>query len=80
MDVIEKARSSGVTMLGFPAHYTHLLQPLNVGFFQPMKHHHQNILAEQVRWGGTKYSKQDFLDAYREICARTAKKHTIQHA
>lgn len=45
-----------------------------------MKQHHQNILAEQVRWGGTGYTKSDFLDAYNEISVRTMKKHTIKHA
>jgi hypothetical protein len=61
-------------------HSTHLLQPCDVGFFQPIKQHHQNILAEQVRYGGALYTKDDFLDAYNEISIRTKKKSTIQHA
>jgi hypothetical protein len=39
------------------AHATHFLQPYDVGFFQPMKQHHQNILVDQVRFGGSDYSK-----------------------
>jgi hypothetical protein len=62
------------------AHSTHLLQPCDVGFFQPMKQHHQNILAEQIRFGGSDYSRNDFLDAYNEISLRTKKKNTIKHA
>jgi hypothetical protein len=33
------------------AYATYLHQPCDVGFFQLMKQHHQNILAEQVRFG-----------------------------
>ena len=62
------------------AHSTHLLQPYDVGFFQPMKQYHQNILAEQIRFGGSDYSRRDFLDTYNEISLRTKKKHTIKHA
>jgi hypothetical protein len=62
------------------AHTTYLLQPYDVGFFQPMKQHHQNILAEQVRFGRSDYTKNDFLDAYNEISLCTKKAHTIKHA
>jgi hypothetical protein len=63
-----------------PLHTTHLLQPLDVGVFQLMKQHHQNLLAEQVRFGGMEYTKMDFLDAYQEIRNLTMKKKTILHA
>ena len=62
------------------AYTTHLLQPYDVGFFQPMKQHHQNILADQVRFSRSDYSKNDFLNAYNEIFLRTKKVHTIKHA
>jgi hypothetical protein len=46
-----------------------------------MKQHHQNILAEQVRYGdGGDYTRSDFLDAFNEVCTRTKKKSTILHA
>jgi hypothetical protein len=46
-----------------------------------MKRHHQNILAEQIRFGGAEdYCAKDFLDAYNEISVRTMKKSTIRHA
>jgi hypothetical protein len=64
-----------------PPHLTHLLQPCDVGIFQPMKRHHQNILAEQIRFGGADdYCSKDFLDAYNEISVRTMKRSTIKHA
>ena len=63
-----------------PAHSTHILQPLDIGIFHLMKAQHQNILAEQVRFGGCEYSRTDFLDAYNEICVRSMKKNSIIHA
>jgi hypothetical protein len=61
-------------------HSTHLLQPCDVGYFQPMKQHYQNILADQIRYGGAQYTKDDFLDAFNEVSIRTAKESTIKHA
>jgi hypothetical protein len=63
-----------------PAHSTHLLQPLDVGVFGPMKGSYQSILAEQVRYGGCDYTKSDFLDAYQEVRTQSLKKSTIIHA
>ena len=62
------------------AHSTHPFQPCDVGFFHLMKQHHQNILAEQVRYGdGADYTRSDFLDAFNEVYTRTKKKSTILH-
>jgi DDE superfamily endonuclease len=63
-----------------PSHTTHLLQPLDVGVFQPLKQHHQNIMAEQIRFGGMNYTKSDFFDAFQEIRDQTMKKRTIIHS
>ncbi len=64
-----------------PAHSTHLLQPLDVGFYSSEKGHYQSILSEQARYGGaSNYSKCDFLEAYNEVSVRTKSKHTIVHA
>ena len=60
-----------------PVHLTYILQPLDIGIFHLMKAQHQNILAEQVRFGGCEYSRTDFLDAYNEICVRSMKKNSI---
>jgi hypothetical protein len=46
-----------------------------------MKTHHQNILAEQIRFGGADdYCSKDFLDAYNEISVHIMKRPTIKHA
>ena len=46
-----------------------------------MKQHHQNILAEQIRFGGdNEYCLKDFLDAYNEISVCMMKRSIIKHA
>ena len=78
---MDEAWAAKVIPFLLPAHATHLLQPMDVGVFQPAKQHHQNILVEQIRYGGgADYTKQDWLDAYREISIRTMKKHTLRSA
>jgi len=63
-----------------PAHSTHLLQPLDVGVFQPLKHWHQVALHESVQYGDVEYSKTDFLAAYQTMRQRTFKSSTILSA
>jgi hypothetical protein len=63
-----------------PAHSTHLLQPLDIGVFQPLKHHHQEVLDEEIRTGGIDFSKDDFLAAFREIRQRSFRTTVIKSA
>ena len=80
MEFIDYCWDRKILLFKLIAHTTHLFQPCDVGFFQSMKQHHQNILAEQVRFGGSNYTKNDFLDAYNKISLHTKKAHTIKHA
>ena len=63
-----------------PAHSTHLLQPMDVGVFQPLKHYHQEAIAQEVRTGADSFTRQDFLHFLPEIRRRGLKKGTIVHA
>jgi hypothetical protein len=36
MEAIELARENGIVLFSTPARMTHLLQPLDVGFFKPL--------------------------------------------
>jgi hypothetical protein len=63
-----------------PAHSTHLLQPLDIGVFQPFKHWHQVFLHTEVRYGALEFSKVDFLAAFQKIHNKTFKKKTILSA
>jgi len=64
----------------FPAHTTHLLQPLDVGVFQPFKHWHQICLHEAVAFGDIEFSKVEFLAAFEAMRKQTFKKTTILSA
>jgi hypothetical protein len=60
-----------------PSHSTHLLQPLDIGVFQPFKHWHQVHLHEAVRYGALEFTKLDFLAAFQWIHERKFKRKTI---
>ena len=62
-----------------PSHSTHLLQPLDVGCFQPLKHYHGEAIASEVRAGADTFTRQDFLFALRDIRKKTFTKKTIIH-
>jgi DDE superfamily endonuclease len=63
-----------------PSHSTHLLQPLDIGVFQPFKHWHQVALYKAVQYSALKFTKQDFLAAFQRIHKRTFKRKTILSA
>ena len=42
-------------------HLTHILQPLDVAVFQPLKHYHGKALDLMVRDGVTNITKLEFL-------------------
>ena len=46
---------------GLPSHTTHLLQPLDVSVFQPLKHWHSEAVNRAVQTGDEIFSKFEFL-------------------
>jgi hypothetical protein len=48
-------------------HSTHLLQPLDVGCFQPYKHWHAEAVDAATRTGCTSFNKVEFLAAINSI-------------
>ena len=60
-----------------PPHSTHLLQPLDIKVFRPLKHWHQEHILRTIQYGTIEYSKIDFLNGYREMRDRTFKRRTI---
>lgn len=53
-----------------PAHSSHLLQPLDVGCFSPLKRAYGRLIEDKMRLGFNHIDKLDFLEAYPQ--ARTA--------
>ena len=47
-----------------PAHASHLLQPLDVGVFGPLKHSYGKLLEQWMISGNNHIDKEDFLSLY----------------
>ncbi len=60
-----------------PPHSTHLLQPLDIKVFRPLKHWHQEDIIRTIQYGIIEYTKIDFLNGYQEMRDRTFKRRTI---
>jgi hypothetical protein len=58
----------------------HLLQPLDVVVFQPLKHYHAEALDLIVRDGCTNITKVEFLSVIQEVRRKTFKEETILSA
>ncbi|KZZ96070.1 transposase [Moelleriella libera RCEF 2490] len=63
-----------------PPHLTHLLQPLDVVVFQPLKHYHAKALDTMVREGAVNISKLEFLSCIEGVRKQAFKKTTILSA
>ena len=46
MELIELAKEKGVHLLCFPPHLTHILQPLDVSVYHPLKQSWATVLKE----------------------------------
>jgi hypothetical protein len=47
-----------------PAHLSHLLQPLDVGCFSPLKRAYGRLVEDKMQLGFNYIDKFDFLEAY----------------
>ena len=54
-------REHKIVCLYLPAHSTHLLQPLDVGVFGPLKQNYKMLLAEKTRFTTYSIDKADFI-------------------
>jgi DDE superfamily endonuclease len=57
------AKSHGIHLYYLPPHTTHFLQPLDVGCFQPLKHHHGRALNLTARYLEKEFIRTEFLVA-----------------
>ena len=60
-----------------PPHTTHLLQPLDVVVFQPLKHYHAEAIDYATRTGCSDFNKIEFLTAITSIRVQAFKESTI---
>jgi hypothetical protein len=79
-DFILKATAANIHPYPFPRHLTHILQPLDVGVFQPYKHWHSKAVQHAMRNLDLDYNIASFMRDLTEIRTETFKKGTIHSA
>lgn len=57
-------KENEIITLCMPPHSSHILQPLDVGCFGPLKKSYGRLIEEKVRAGVTHVAKEDFLSAF----------------
>ena len=67
-------------MIGLPSHTTDILQPLDVGVFQPLKHYHSQAVNNAVALGDETFTKVEFLNVFNIFKAQAFKPATIRSA
>jgi hypothetical protein len=63
-----------------PPHLTHLLQPLDVAVFQPLKHYQAKALDTIIRDGCAHITKLEFLAYIQQIRTQASKDSTVKSA
>lgn len=74
------ASENNILIYAFPSHLTHILQPLDVGIFQPYKHWHREAVHLAIRSLDLDYNIQSFIRDLLGIRSKTFKGQTITHA
>ena len=74
------AEQYNIHLYALPSHLAHVLQPLDVGIFQPYKHWHKEAVHSSIRKLDLTYTVGSFLRDLAGIRANTFKSSTIIHA
>lgn len=77
LNFIEYCIKFDIIVAVFPSHSTHILQPLDVGVFQPLKNSHQKILRKSLFKGNLGFSRVDFLASFQTIYNEGFTRHNI---
>ena len=77
---IEYCDDHNIIPFGMPPHLTHVLQPLDVVVFQPLKHYHAKALDVMVRDGLINITKLEFLSCIQQVRLQAFKEGTIRSA
>jgi hypothetical protein len=79
-EFVIKATDANIHPFPFPSHLTHILQPLDVGVFQPYKHWHRKAVQDATRCLDIEYTVASFFRDLTQIREKTFKRTTIQGA
>jgi DDE superfamily endonuclease/Tc5 transposase DNA-binding domain len=76
-EILEFCEQRLIHMFVLPPHTSHILQPLDVVLFQPLKHFHAKAVDNATRTGCSDFNKLEFLAAIHGIRQQTFKKNSI---
>jgi len=79
-EFIEYCDDRKIIPFGLPPHTSHLLQPLDIRVFQPLKHYHKCAVEQATCTGCTNFNKIEFLNAIHSIRVQTFKRSIIIHS
>ncbi|KFZ24325.1 hypothetical protein V502_01196, partial [Pseudogymnoascus sp. VKM F-4520 (FW-2644)] len=79
-EFVLRATEMNIHPYPFPSHLTHVMQPLDVGVFQPYKHWHKKAVQHAMRSLDIDYNIASFFRDIAEIRTNTFKKGTIIRA
>ena len=79
-ELVDFTENHKIILFFFPPHLTHLMQPLDVAVFGPMKHWHGQSVNRAARAGNTRFGKIEFLDRLPGIREKTLRESTIRSA
>ena len=79
-EFVNYAENNHIVLFGLPPHLTHLLQPLDVVVFQPLKHWHSQAIDLLIRDGIEQITKLEFLQIIQDIRKKAFKETTIKSA
>ena len=79
-DFVLLAHKYQILSYAFPSHLTHVMQPLDVGIFQPYKHWHRKAIQHALRNLNIDYNITSFLRDLTGIRHNTFKIGTVKNA
>ena len=66
-EVLKFGQENDIVFVTFPSHTTHLLQPLDVGVFGPMKQSWRSKVLAHLRVKGSKPTRKDFVPIFIDV-------------
>ena len=69
-----------IVTMALPPHTTHLMQPLGVGYFQPLKHYHSKSVEGSIRTGEYSFDRAEFFSFIGGVRRKAFVPNTIKSA
>ena len=77
-DFVDYCWSHKIIPYSLPPHSTHLMQPLDVVCFQPLKHYHRKAIDNAIMHEATTFPVVEFLTVFKHIRDQAFKLETVK--